>query len=55
MRWIYAVRNLAERMEEEVLDKYEVEASKRGAFKGRGNPLEWKRVRRSKKYKIRKR
>ena len=33
-------KNLAERMEEEVLDKYKVEESKRGAFKGRGNPLE---------------
>ena len=47
-------KNLAERMEEEVLDKYKVEESKRGEFKGRGNPLEWKRVRRSKKYRIRK-
>ena len=47
-------KNLAERVEEEVLDKYKVEESKRGAFKGRGNPLEWKRVRRNKRYKIRK-
>ena len=47
-------KNLAERMEEEILDKYEVEKSERGAFRGRGNPLEWKRLRRSKKYKIRK-
>ena len=35
LRW----KNLAERMEEEVLDKYKVEESKKGAFKGRGNPL----------------
>ena len=33
-------KNLAERMEEEVLDKYKVEESKRGAFKGRGSPSE---------------
>ena len=31
---------LAERMEEEVLDKYKVEESKKAGFKGRGNPLE---------------
>ena len=42
-------RNLAER-EEEVLDKYKVEDSRR-----RGSPLEWRRLRRSKKYKMRKR
>ena len=47
-------KKLAERMEEEVLDKYKVEESKRGPFKGRGNPLEWRRVRRNKRYKIRK-
>ena len=40
-------KNLAERMEEEVLDKYRVENSKRGAFRGGGSPLEWRRVRRS--------
>ena len=38
LRW----KILAVRMEEEVLDKYKVEESKREAFKGRGNPLEWK-------------
>ena len=32
-------KKLAERMEEEVLDKYRVEESERGAFKGRGKPL----------------
>ena len=45
-------KNLAERIEEEVLDKYKVEESKREAFKGRGAPLEWRRVRGSKKYRI---
>ena len=43
-----------EEIEAEVLDKYNIDDSKRGAFKGRGNPVEWKRVRRSKKYRIRK-
>ena len=33
-------KNLAQRMEEEVLDKYKVEESKKGAFKGRSNPME---------------
>ena len=37
-------------MEEEVPDKYEVEESKREAFRGRGTPLEWRRVRKNKKY-----
>ena len=37
-------KKLAERMEEEVLDKYNVEESKRGAFKGRGNSSEWRRA-----------
>ena len=32
-------KSLAERIEEEVLDKYKVEESKKGAFKGRGNSL----------------
>ena len=40
-------KNLAERMEEEVLDKYTIEESKKGTFKGGGNPSEWRRVRRS--------
>ena len=39
-------KNLAERME--------VEDSKRDAHNGRGASLEWRRVRRSKKYRIRK-
>ena len=37
-------------MEEEVLDKYKVEESKREAFRGKGPPLEWRRVRKNKKY-----
>ena len=45
---------LAKKSEEEVLDKYKVEDSKREAFRGRGSPLEWRRRRRSRKYKIRK-
>ena len=36
-------KNLAEREEEEVLDKYKVEDSKREAYNGRGAPLEWRR------------
>ena len=32
-------RNLAERIEEEVLDKYKVEEGKREAFRGGGNAL----------------
>ena len=32
-------KNLAERMEEEVLNKYKVEESKKKAFRGRGAPL----------------
>ena len=47
-------RNLARRMEEEVLDKYNVEYSQREAFGCRGAPLEWRRVRRNKRYEIRK-
>ena len=38
-------RNLTERMEEEVLEKYKVEQSKREASGGRSAPLEWRRVR----------
>ena len=47
-------KKLAERIEEEVLDKYKVEESKRGAFRGRGGPLEWRRVCENKRYKMRK-
>ena len=47
-------KTLAERMEEEVLDKYKVEESKREAFRGRGAALEWRSVRENWKYRIRK-
>ena len=41
-------------MEEEVLDKYKVDDSERGACRGRGSLLEWRRVRRSRKNRLRK-
>ena len=47
-------KKLTEGMEEEVLDKYKVEESKRGALKGRGDPLVWRKVRKNERYKIRK-
>ena len=34
--------NMLENIEEEVLEKYKVEVSKRGAYKGRGEPSEWR-------------
>ena len=40
-------------VEEEVLGKYKVEDSTRGAYRGRGSSLEWRRVRKSRKYRIR--
>ena len=46
-------KNLAEKMEEEVLDKKEVEECKGGANRGRGSMLEWRRVRRIKKFRKR--
>ena len=42
------------KMEAEVLDRCKIEDSKRDAFKGRGAPLEWRRVRKNKKHRIRK-
>ena len=42
-------KRLAERMDEEVLDKYNVEDSKREAHRCTDSPLEWRRVRRSNK------
>ena len=45
-------RSLAERMEDEILDKYKVEDGKREAFKGISAQLKWRRVRRNKKNKI---
>ena len=47
-------KKLAERMEEEVQDEYKVEESKREASRGRGALLEWRRVRKNKKYRTRK-
>ena len=47
-------KKLAERMEEEVLDKYKVEESKRLALKAEV-VLEWRRVRKNKRCKVRKR
>ena len=41
-------------MEEEVLNKYQAEESNKEALKGRSTPLEWMRVRKNKKYRIRK-
>ena len=38
-------KELAEKMEEEVLDLYKVEDIRRGAYRGRGSSLEWRRVR----------
>ena len=46
-------KKLAENIEEEVLDKYLVYESKRGAYRGRGSLLGWRRVRKSRKYRIR--
>ena len=43
-------RKLADKLEEEVLDKYKVEVSKRGACKGRREPSEWRMVHRVKTY-----
>ena len=48
------LKNLAERMKEEVLDNYKAEDSNREAYQGRGAPLEWRRVRRSEKCRTRK-
>ena len=47
-------KKLAERVEEEVLDKYKVEDSKREAYRGRGSTLKRRRVRRTRKHKKRK-
>ena len=55
MKWTKVGRIwLKEWKEEEVLDKYKVEESNKEAFRGRGAPLEWRKVRKSKKYRLRK-
>ena len=46
-------RELAEKMGEEVLDNYKFEISEREAYRGRGAPLEWSSVRRTRKKRIR--
>ena len=48
------VENLGEKMEEEVLEKCEVEEIKRGACKGRDELSEWRIIQRAKKYQPRK-
>ena len=40
---------LVKKLEEEVMDKYKVEDGKREAFRCRGAPLEWRRVRKTKR------
>ena len=47
-------KKLAEKREEEVLDKYKVENSITGAYKGKDSLLEWRRARRSRRHRIRK-
>ena len=42
------------KVEEEVLDKYKVEERRGEAFRGRGAPLEWRRIRKNKRYRKRK-
>ena len=42
------VRKSFRKMEEEVLEKYKGEVSKRGAYKGRGEQMEWRMVQRAK-------
>ena len=44
----------SEKIEEEALDKYKVEDCEREAYGERRAPLEWRRVRRSSKYRTRK-
>ena len=41
-------------LEEEVLEKCDVDVSKRGVYKGRGEPSEWRMVQKVKKYQPRK-
>ena len=45
---------LRDKTEDEVLEKYKVDESKRGAYKGRCEPSEWRIVQRAKKYQPRK-
>ena len=41
---------LAAKIDEEMLEKQKVKDSKRGAYRGSGEPLQWRLVRRVKKY-----
>ena len=45
-KWFNGV---SEKIEEQLLDKFQVGVSKRGAYKGRGQPSEWRMVQRVKK------
>ena len=47
-------KNFVEKMEEAVLNKYKGEESKKEAFEGRGAPLDWRGVRKNKKYRRKK-
>ena len=47
-------KELCGQMEEEVLEKYKVEEDKKGAYKGRGEPGEWRIVKKEKSYQPRK-
>ena len=35
-------KNVKNKIKKSALEKYKVDESKRGAFKGRGEPLEWR-------------
>ena len=41
MRWMNAWTRSAGKIEEEVLNEYKVEDSKRAAYRGGGAPLQW--------------
>ena len=41
-------KKLAEKIEEEVLEKCKVDDNKRGAYRGRSSELEWTRMRKNK-------
>ena len=45
-------KKLAKKIEAEVLEKCKVDDNKRGAYRGRGYELEWRRMRKN-KYRIR--
>ena len=43
-------RELCGTTEEEVLEKYKVDGAKKGAHRGRGEPLDWRIVKKEKRY-----